>query len=46
MLKLVISGLVQYYKNDKKDMLYGAASISMLIAFLYVGFLLAPLADK
>ena len=43
---LVLKGLIQYYRTDKKDFLYGVASISLLVLFLYVGMLLAPLADK
>ena len=43
---LVLKGLVQYYKRDKKDFISSILFIIALVTFTYFGLLFASVVDK
>jgi len=43
---LVLKGLINYYKTDKKDFICSCLFMSVLVIFMYFGILLASLVEK
>jgi hypothetical protein len=43
---LVLKGLVQYYRNDRKDFILSCLFMSMMIAVIVVSMTLASILDK
>jgi hypothetical protein len=43
---LILKGLIQYYRTDKKDFLYSILFVSALVAFTYFGLLFASLMEN
>jgi hypothetical protein len=43
---LVLRGLVQYYRNDRKDFINSCLFMSALFTFIVVGMTLASIMDK
>jgi hypothetical protein len=46
MLKLVVTGLIQYYRNDRKDFMLSCLFMSALLVFVVGGMTLASIMDK
>jgi hypothetical protein len=43
---LILKGLIQYYRTDRKDFIYSCLFMSALVAFTYFGMLFASLMEK
>jgi hypothetical protein len=43
---LVLKGLVQYYRNDRKDFILSCLFMSALLVFVVGGITLASILDK
>lgn len=43
---LILKGLIQYYKRDKKDFMLSVLFMTSLIAFTYFGLLFASLMEN
>jgi hypothetical protein len=43
---LVLKGLVQYYRNDRKDFIYSCLFMSALLVFVVGGMTLASLCEN
>ena len=43
---LVLKGLIQYYKNDRKDFILSCLFMSALLVFVVGGMTLASILDK
>jgi hypothetical protein len=43
---LVLKGLIQYYRNDRKDFILSCLFMSMMITVIVVSMTLASILDK
>jgi hypothetical protein len=43
---LVLKGLVQYYRNDRRDFIYSCLFMSALLVFITTGITVASIMEK